>query len=123
MGAGFQIMPTYNEGHHCLDRHIFMNNYGVRKMPEGSNFVAWNWNAPLWFGINTINVDGCTTTLVGSSFWGIDVVEKLRDNMEKTLREVMSKAPDGAGSMDIPSSPCRARSRLNLKKADSNNSV
>jgi hypothetical protein len=24
-----------------MSKAIFMNNYGVRSMPEGSNFVAW----------------------------------------------------------------------------------
>jgi hypothetical protein len=94
--AGFQLAPTYNVRHHPLNQNIFMNNYGIRTMPSGSPFHTHNWNAPLWFGINTINVDGRTTTLVGSMFWGLPVVEVLRDHMEATLREVMSKAPQNA---------------------------
>ena len=95
--AGFEIMPTYNDDAHCLTRCLFMNNYGVRTMPPGSGLRAWNWNAPLWLGVNTINVDGYTTTLVGSSMWGLDVVTALRDHMEATLREIMSHHEDKAG--------------------------
>lgn len=88
----FQCIPTYNSWHHPFDRCIFMNNYGVREMPPGSPFHTWNWNAPYWFGFNTINVDGCTTTLVGSMFWGLEVVEAMRDNIEETLRDIMDQA-------------------------------
>lgn len=100
--AGFQVMPTYNDNAHCLSRCLFMNNYGVRSMPEGSGFRAWNWNAPLWFGVNTICVDNYTTTLVGSSMWGLEVVTALRDNMEATLREIMSHAKDAPPDLKIP---------------------
>lgn len=91
--AGFELMPSYNDDMHVMDRCIFMNNYGVRDMPN-PNFVAWNWNAPLWFGLNTINVNGRTTTLVGSCMQGLPVVQAMRDNIESTLREIMSKAPE-----------------------------
>merc|ERR1719191_1352849 len=95
--ALFQLLPTYSTWSHPFHRNIFMNNYGVRTMPEGSPFHTWNWNAPLWFGVNTINVNGRTTTLCGSTFWGIEVVEAMRDNMEETLRtEFMAKAPAGS---------------------------
>merc|ERR1711879_401393 len=86
-GAGvFEALPTYNAWNCPWDKNIFMNNYGVRSMPKGSPFYWWNWNAPFWCGINTINVDGRTTTMIGSLFWGIKVVEKLRDSVERTLR-------------------------------------
>jgi len=95
--APFEIVPTYNDDAHVLDRTLFMNNYGVRKNANPA-FAAWNWNAPLWLGVNTINVNGQTTTLVGSAFWGLDVVEALRDHMETTLREeIMAKAPKRGG--------------------------
>lgn len=98
--AGFELLPTYNTFHHPLNRQIFMNNYGVRTMPAGSPFHTWNWNAPLWFGVNTINVDGQTTTLVGSLFWGLEVVEAMRDHMVNTIRtEVMARAPPNAGTI------------------------
>jgi len=101
-GAGtFEIPPTFNDDSHMLSRAIFMNNYGVRSMPEGSNFVAWNWNAPMWLGVNTICVDGRTTTLVGSSFWGGELVEAMRDHMLETLREIMSHHDDAKG-VEIP---------------------
>jgi len=89
--ALFEVLPTYNTWSHCLNRCLFMNNYGVRTMPPGTPFHTWNWNAPLWLGLNTINVDGCTTTLIGSSFHGLKVVEAMRDHIEATLRgEVMA---------------------------------
>ena len=52
--------------------------------------------APFWLGLNTINVNGCTTTLIGSSMFGNDVVVALRDNIEATLRGIMAKAPPDA---------------------------
>jgi hypothetical protein len=92
--ALFQGLPTYGTWSHCFDRNLFMNNYGVRTMPEGSPFHWWTWNAPLWLGLNTINVDGRTTTLIGSMMWGIDVLERLRDTIEDILRnEFMAKSP------------------------------
>ena len=90
--AAFQLPPTYNDDGHMLDRCLFMNNYGKRTMPTESPFHTWNWNAPLWLGVNTINVNGKTTTLVGSCMWGQDIVEALRDHMEATIRDVISKA-------------------------------
>jgi len=90
--AVFQLAPCYSVYPHAFNRCIFMNNYGIRKMPPGSPFHSWNWNAPLWLGINSINVDGATTTLVGSCFWGQEVVDAMRDNMEATLRDIMTKA-------------------------------
>ena len=66
-----------------------MNNYGTRQMPKESPFDTWNWNAPMWLGVNTINVNGKTTTLVGSCMWGMDLVEDLRNHMEATLRGIM----------------------------------
>jgi hypothetical protein len=89
--APFECVPTYNDDAHVFDRTIFMNNYGVRTMPEEVGFRAWNWNAPLWLGINTINVNGRTTTLVGSAMFGLEVVEALRDEIEAALREVIAK--------------------------------
>lgn len=102
--AMFQAPPTYNLYPHCLNRCIFMNNYGIRKMPEGSPFHTWNWNAPMWLGINTINVDECTTTLIGSAFWGQDVVDALRDSIEATLRGIMETA-DASVSVPIYKAP------------------
>jgi hypothetical protein len=103
--AMFQFMPCYNVWYHALDRCIFMNNYGIRTMPKGSPFHTWNWNAPAWFGINTINVDGATTTLVGSMLWGLDVVEAMRDNIEATLRGIMSEAGQEMASIPSYKSP------------------
>ena len=90
--ASFQPPPTYNDNAHILDRSLFMNNYGVREMPKEVPFDTWNWNAPIWLGVNTICVNGKTTTLVGSSMWSLELVEQLRDNMEATLRGIMAKA-------------------------------
>jgi len=42
--------------------------------------------------VNTISVNGKTTTLVGSSVWGLEIVEQIRDNMEVTLRGIMKEA-------------------------------
>ena len=98
--APFEVLPTYNDDAYVFDRCLFMNNYGVRTSPNPA-FEAWNWNAPFWLGVNTISVNGKTTTLVGSCFWGIEVVEALRDHMEGTLRDIMSKAPK-TGSKEIP---------------------
>jgi len=81
---------------HVFDRCVFMNNYGVRTIDESTPFHTYNWNAPLWFGVNTINVNGCTTTFVGSAFWGQKVVNALRDNMRATLDDIMAKAPAGS---------------------------
>lgn len=39
---------------------------------------------------NTIQVNGKTTTLVGSCMWGLEIVESLRDSMEVTLRDIMA---------------------------------
>jgi len=90
--AGFEIMPAFNDNLHIMDRCLFMNNYGARTMPTESPFDTWNWNAPIWLGINTINVNGKTTTLVGSCMWGLEIVEELRNSMEVTLRGIMAKA-------------------------------
>lgn len=73
-----------------MDRAILMNNYGVRSMPPESSFVSWNWLAPTWFCLNTINVNGATSTTVGSSIWGLEAVEQIRDNIEGTLRKIMT---------------------------------
>jgi hypothetical protein len=51
----------------------------------------------MWLGVNTICVDGRTTTLVGSSFWGGELVEAMRDHMLGTLREIMSHHADAKG--------------------------
>lgn len=91
--APFECVPTYNDDAHVFDRTLFMNNYGRRSVDPAAGFEAWNWNAPLWLGVNTINVNGKTTTLVGSCMWGLEVVEALRDHMEVTLRGIMAKAP------------------------------
>jgi len=90
--AAFQPPPTLNDNAHILDRSLFMNNYGVREMPAESPFDTWNWNAPIWLGVNTICVNRKTTTLVGSSMWSLELIEAIRDNMEATLREIMAKA-------------------------------
>ena len=82
--------------HNFSPRAFSRNNYGVRTVAENSPFHTYNWNAPLWFGVNTINVNGCTTTFVGSAFWGQAVVNALRDNMRATLDEIMAKAPAGS---------------------------
>lgn len=76
-----------------MDRCLFLNNYGVRTVPEEANFHTWNWNAPLWLGLNTINVNGRTSTMIGSFFHGRDLVHAVRDNVESTLRGIMAKAP------------------------------
>jgi len=94
--ALFEALPTHNDNAYCMCNNLFMNNYGIRTMPPGSPFHVWNWNAPFWLGLNTINVDGRTLTLIGSMFWGIDVVQALRDNIESTLRDIMAKAPAGS---------------------------
>eukprot|EP00900_Chrysochromulina_parva_P006180 jgi/Chrpa1/15563/Chrysochromulina_OHIO_Genome00019132-RA len=91
---GFQIMPAYNDDLHIMDRCLFMNSYGKRTMP--TPFHTWNWKAPIciWLGVNTITntiqVNGKTTTLVGSCMWGLEIVESLRDSMEVTLRDIMA---------------------------------
>ena len=90
--AGFEILPTYNDNAHLMSRCLFMNNYGVRIMPPECPFHTWNWNAPIWLGVNTISVNGKTTTLVGSSMWGLENVEAIRDNIEITLRGIMDQA-------------------------------
>ena len=90
--APFECVPTYNDDAHVFDRTIFMNNYGVRTMPPECPFHTWNWNAPIWLGVNTISVNGKTTTLVGSSMWGLENVEAIRDNIEITLRGIMDQA-------------------------------
>ena len=79
-----------------------MNNYGIRTVDEKSGFGVWNWNAPMWLGLNTINVNGKTTTLIGSCLWGIDVVTALRDNIEATLREIMDSAPTDGTQLVVP---------------------
>eukprot|EP01043_Picozoa_sp_COSAG02_P036669 COSAG02_NODE_2701_length_8203_cov_7.719521_7_plen_92_part_00 len=79
-----------------------MNNYGIRTIDEKSGFGVWNWNAPMWLGINTINVNGKTTTLIGSCLWGVDVVTALRDNIEATLREIMDSAPTDGTALAVP---------------------
>jgi len=94
--APFEVIPTYNDDAYVFDRCLFMNNYGVRTNPNPA-FEAWNWNAPFWLGLNTISVNGKTTTLIGSAFWGLEVVEALRDHIEATLRDIMSKAPKEGG--------------------------
>jgi len=90
--AGFEIMPPYNDGAHMMDRTLFMNNYGVRDMPPEVPFHTWNWNAPMWLGVNTISVNGKTTTLVGSCMWSLPIVEAIRDSIEITLRDIMKSA-------------------------------
>ena len=93
-GAGqFQTLPTYNDDAHVVDCCLLMNNYGVRSTANPA-LEAWNWCAPLWLGINTINVNGRTTTLIGSCMWGLEVIEALRDHIEGTLREIMACAPE-----------------------------
>merc|ERR1711908_9392 len=84
--SGFEAPPPYNDDIHIMERCIFMNQYGTREIPEESGFDTWNWNAPIWIGVNTIHVNGKTTTMVGSAMWSLEIVEQLRDNIEKTLR-------------------------------------
>ena len=90
--ATFEPFPAYNNNSQLLDRCIFMNQYGVREMPAEIGFDTWTWNAPTWLGVNTINVNGKTTTAVGTMIFGYDLLVKLRDHMEITLREIMAKA-------------------------------
>ena len=90
--ATFEPFPAYNNNSQLLDRCIFMNQYGVREMPAEIGFDTWTWNAPTWLGVNTINVNGKTTTAVGTMIFGYDLLVKLRDHMEITLREIMKKA-------------------------------
>ena len=92
--AGFEALPSYNDPAHVLHRCIFMNNYGIRTVNEECGMLTWNWNAPFWLGINTINVNGKTNTLIGSMMWGEEVVAAIRDNIEVTLREIMAQAPN-----------------------------
>ena len=96
--AVFQSLPTYADDAHLLDRCVFFNNYGIRDtaMP-----LVWHWNAPMWWGVNTINVNGQTMTMVGSMLWGQEVVAAMRDHMEGTLREIMEHAPKD-GSAKVP---------------------
>ena len=54
----FEIFPFYNDNMHVMDRCLFMNNYGIRTTVPDQGFHTWNWNAPLWLGLNTINVNG-----------------------------------------------------------------
>merc|ERR1719453_2484573 len=90
--AAFQPVPAFNDNAHILDRSLFMNNYGVREMPEECPFHTWNWNAPIWLGVNTICVNGKTTTLVGSSLFSLEQIQQVRNKIEITLREIMKKA-------------------------------
>ena len=55
----------------------------------------------MWWGVNTINVNGQTMTMVGSTLWGQEVVAAMRDHMEGTLREIMEHAPKD-GSATVP---------------------
>lgn len=96
--AMFEALPTYADDTHIMDRCIFMNNYGVR---DSTVPLVWHWNAPMWWGVNTINVNGKTTTMVGSMLWGQEVVAAMRDHMEGTLREIMAHAP-ADGSAKVP---------------------
>jgi len=98
--AAFEVFPMYNDDVYVFDKCLFMNNYGVRSNPNPA-WEAWNWNAPFWLGVNTINVNGKTTTLVGSCMWGMPVVEAIRDRMEVELRAIMAKAPAGSAK-EIP---------------------
>ena len=96
-------LGTFNDDVAPAEVRIFMNNYGVRTVAPESGKYAWNWNAPMWFGVNTINVNGRTTTLFGSSLWGLPLVEAMRDNIEATLREIMTHAADEkAGVKAVP---------------------
>jgi len=65
----------------------------ARTRVEGAGGTG-KWNAPIWLGVNTnmntIQVNGKTTTLVGSCMWGLEIVESLRDSMEVTLRDIMA---------------------------------
>ena len=100
-----------------------MNNYGVRTTEVD---LKWNWNAPLYFGLNvnlislilkyfqkrksltlncqhqTINVNGVTTTMVGSCLFGQQVVDAMRDSIEGTLREIMAQSPEGSSDIEVP---------------------
>ena len=96
--ALFEAIPTYADDCHLMDRCIFFNNYGIR---DTATPLVWHWNAPMWWGVNTINVNGQTMTMVGSMLWGQDVVAAVRDNMEATLRSIMEHAPKD-GSVKVP---------------------
>ena len=96
--AVFQMSDSYSDCAHPASRSLFFNNYGKRSTVEGAHLVAWLWNAPVWLGVNTININGATTTLIGSSRWGLEVVEAIRDHMEMTLREIMDHAASGDAS-------------------------
>ena len=69
---------------------IFHYCKGLRKLDM---CVRW--------GVNTINVNGQTMTMVGSMLWGQEVVAAVRDHMEATLREIMKHAPED-GSAKVP---------------------
>jgi hypothetical protein len=88
--AGFEAPPTYNDAAYLLGPTLFMNNYGVRTV-ENPSFEAWNWQAPMWLGVNTICVNGRTTTMVGSMVWGQQVMEAVVENMEETIREIIAE--------------------------------
>lgn len=92
--ATFEAIPPYNDNAHFLSGTVFMNNYGVREI--GKPFHTWNWNAPFWLGINTINVDGATTTQVGAMIWGTEVVGALRDRVDDILRSFMTEGSPGS---------------------------
>ena len=96
--ALFEALPTYADDCHLMDRCIFFNNYGIRNTVTP---LVWHWNAPMWWGVNTINVNGQTMTMVGSMLWGQEVVAAVRDHMEATLLEIMKHAPED-GSAKVP---------------------
>lgn len=82
---------THSLSHPCSSPDVRTPRHVCTQVGRGSR---WNWNAPIWLGVNTITntiqVNGKTTTLVGSCMWGLEIVESLRDSMEVTLRDIMA---------------------------------
>ena len=82
---------THSLSHPCSSPDVRTPRHVCTYEGRGSR---WNWNAPIWLGVNTITntiqVNGKTTTLVGSCMWGLEIVESLRDSMEVTLRDIMA---------------------------------
>ena len=84
-----------------MHMHMHMHRRRCARARALGGGVLVRVSAGRWLGVNTINVNGKTTTLVGSSFWGLEVVEALRDHMEGTLREIMAQAPRRGGK-EVP---------------------
>ena len=75
--SGFGAEETHRFCRLILEMHHFAKTGSGQtwgKHPKRETCVyyiagVWNWNAPMWLGVNTINVNGKTTTLIGSCLW------------------------------------------------------